>query len=445
MIKNEGIYKLSFPLITTSYLYDFYITIILIPLWWILGLNFIIFHFLVFLCFFKFFIKIKNFKIPHSLFFLFGYIMVYIFSIILNFNPYSVSRVVASFYNLSFWCIGAVVILLIYNNCSENFILKIFRAFNLFGYIVIIIGFFAYIFYFLNLPYTRLRSFILYIIPSLENLKQTAPLVYSSLFLTLIYKDYFLGVGLPRITFIEVFPTALGGMLMLLVPINYVYFKLKKYKTIFEKILDKIKIILLFLMLVGTFSRMAIFGFIISFLIVFCFGNIRKNKFFIIGLIIVLLNIIAIFLVISPKFIIDKILEARKGSSITRFSLYRFTIEEAIKKPFFGYGIKPRTEVWDIPIGSHSTYIGAFYKTGILGSFFLCGFLFLVVLKWLKLRYTIVQKKFFYIWQCIGMCIISSLIWMITDDLDATPIVCFTFFVMVGILLSFEKLIFKNI
>ncbi|MCD0022374.1 O-antigen ligase family protein, partial [Streptococcus agalactiae] len=63
-----------------------------------------------------------------------------------------------------------------------------------------------------------------------------------------------------------------------------------------------------------------------------------------------------------------RIINLRSGSSESRFSLYKDTVNIVINNSLlFGEGVK---ELWlnsDLPLGSHSTYIGYFYKSGLLG------------------------------------------------------------------------------
>lgn len=59
---------------------------------------------------------------------------------------------------------------------------------------------------------------------------------------------------------------------------------------------------------------------------------------------------------------------SRTGSNEARFIVYMRSIEMAWNNsPFIGIGIKYMVDNF-IPYGSHSTYIGIFYKTGIIGS-----------------------------------------------------------------------------
>ncbi len=87
---------------------------------------------------------------------------------------------------------------------------------------------------------------------------------------------------------------------------------------------------------------------------------------------------VIVIVVITPKaygFVMDFV-NGRSGSSNTRFLIYRTSILKAIDDNFLiGSGIKvlasdyPGASSWlgEFPLGSHSSYIGFFYKTGLLG------------------------------------------------------------------------------
>jgi O-antigen ligase len=99
--------------------------------------------------------------------------------------------------------------------------------------------------------------------------------------------------------------------------------------------------------------------------------------------------------------------------------------------PLLGLGLKPRIDAINVPIGSHSTYIGTFIKSGFLGIFFLFSWIFMSLLKLSKSAPT---SNLMY-----KLCLFSILtifLWMITEDIDAPQFVSFTFFILLGILMK---------
>ena len=79
---------------------------------------------------------------------------------------------------------------------------------------------------------------------------------------------------------------------------------------------------------------------------------------------------------------LDSIFFSRSGSNNTRFSLYQYSVQKMLdKSPLFGCGIKETIPQFGehIPLGSHSTYLGVLYKTGIVGFvIFLLAIFFIV-------------------------------------------------------------------
>lgn len=85
---------------------------------------------------------------------------------------------------------------------------------------------------------------------------------------------------------------------------------------------------------------------------------------------ILLVSIVIIFILKNHAEIIEKgisLFNARAGSDEARFTIYRESIRKALEEsPIIGIGIKYMYNNF-IPLGSHSTYIGIFYKTGFGG------------------------------------------------------------------------------
>lgn len=66
----------------------------------------------------------------------------------------------------------------------------------------------------------------------------------------------------------------------------------------------------------------------------------------------------------------DFIFNSRSGSNNERFSMYRYSIIKMLdESPLIGCGIKETIPQFGeyIPLGSHSTYIGVLFKTGVVG------------------------------------------------------------------------------
>ena len=69
------------------------------------------------------------------------------------------------------------------------------------------------------------------------------------------------------------------------------------------------------------------------------------------------------------------VLARGSGSYTSRFGVYTATLEGFLERPLFGWGTERDVEGLDLPAGSHSEYLAALYRQGILGIFALTGLL----------------------------------------------------------------------
>lgn len=125
------------PFINTTIQQDLILTILFIPVWWILGVRFFIFHLVALIILVKLFIlktkDLSKIRLPKELHFLLLFIMIYILSLAVNIRGIPRMRVFASFYNLSFWIMGFFIILVIYNSTKKNHIPLILKVLYIFG------------------------------------------------------------------------------------------------------------------------------------------------------------------------------------------------------------------------------------------------------------------------------------------------------------------------
>jgi hypothetical protein len=60
--------------------------------------------------------------------------------------------------------------------------------------------------------------------------------------------------------------------------------------------------------------------------------------------------------------------EYRADSAVARFALYDETFKYFLRSPLFGYGTHGRSEILEVPLGSHSQIYSTLFHTGVLGS-----------------------------------------------------------------------------
>lgn len=208
----------------------------------------------------------------------------------------------------------------------------------------------------------------------------------------------------------------------LIFPFVYIYFKERHTKrfTIVFVILSALPVIL-------TNSRMGLV--LVAFNTIVCIFYTINSKYLAIFFVLFLLCLVIIF---EMKYsilyqLVNKILNARVGSNTMRSLIYRESIQKALNDSiFYGSGIK--SSFYGYPLGSHSTYIGLFYKAGILGLIFgLSGLIKIVISALKKWR----RKKYFII-------VLSSIIGvfglLIFEDLDGANWCLALFFVLFGVL-----------
>lgn len=115
---------------------------------------------------------------------------------------------------------------------------------------------------------------------------------------------------------------------------------------------------------------------------------------------------------------------ARQGSNVARSRIYITSLNAVCNNNLLlGIGIKDL--LGEYPLGSHCTYIGIFYKTGVIGSII---WIFGVV-KLLKKEYQKLIPDTFYIFGSI----LVFWIMLMTEDLDGANWLIVTFFMLQGV------------
>lgn len=132
---------------------------------------------------------------------------------------------------------------------------------------------------------------------------------------------------------------------------------------------------------------------------------------------------------------VNELIGGREGSNSSRFYLYLESIRlTTIYSPFLGRGVKA-IALNGYPLGSHSTYIGFYYKTGILG--FILGICIIISIN-MKM---ILQKIDKYNYYFIKISLIIMSLMLFVEDLDGENWLIVCYFSFIGILLNKENLI----
>ncbi len=121
---------------------------------------------------------------------------------------------------------------------------------------------------------------------------------------------------------------------------------------------------------------------------------------------------------------------SRSDSSSLRFMLYTRSVSSAwAEHPLLGFGIKERVSELAIPLGSHSTFFGAMYKTGLIGGLVVTLFFLLVTKTSFAAGF---RSRCDYRSSLAAGCI-AMLPLLIFEDLDSVPLVAYTFFLMIAL------------
>lgn len=422
---------------SNSNLKSIYFLIGFIPLWWILGVKLVIFHLVVFLAFSKIVLTFRGrVRLTKSHIYLAFFIMIYILSLIINPTHAEFSRVVGSAYNLSFWVMG-LAIMIIVQNTSFNYdqMFDLSRTLRKLGLSIGLVSLFSIGYWFVFMKELKFNS----LLASLAELPTSFFQLQSSVTLNFVRSDWFFNRPVPRLIGFFSYPTELSIVITIVILFTFLYYKI--VKTQVSKVRKLGELILMSLALIFSTSRIVFVGMAFSLIFVhfLSYSKTSTNRFakqmFFRVILMVMIIFMAYFL-ITVDFT-TAFLNSREGSTNFRLAIYLEAISTAIEYPFLGIGLKYTDTRYFAPIGSHSTLVGSFLKTGIIGSFFLVMFKTSLFLIWYKTKKYVANDVDLQIWKVIGNALLIYTIWMLTEDIDAPIIAAFLYFLICSIVLRF--------
>lgn len=171
-----------------------------------------------------------------------------------------------------------------------------------------------------------------------------------------------------------------------------------------------------------------------AFFLVFIFcKDYKKKDYIMIGVIITAIAILILLYGEKIEELIFTLINSRAGSNNTRMQIYRESIVLTLmKSPIWGMGIKKISES-GYPLGSHSTYIGVFYKTGIIGTLIFTGVLISIIRILIKVH----NKTTF---QAEAIFLLMLLLEFAVEDIDGADWVIVLLFAIIGIIANRYKL-----
>ncbi|MEC8522759.1 MAG: O-antigen ligase family protein [Pseudomonadota bacterium] len=393
------------------------VPVLLSPLSWFLGLNLIFYHLIAFFIFLSVYGKKGQKHIPLVLVFLGLYSAVYLGSIILVVPGEEFSRILASLYNWSYWLMGCMLIYSVVNAREDLDFTSVYHGVSK---IILGLGALAFILYLGAGIIQELR------VPSLLGLflplGALPPLISDSFSLNLLGVDWFAGDSTPRMSLLAPYPTAFAMAIIGLLIFS------------FTKRISLVLVLVCGFMVYMSLSRMVMVFYLVSLLLV-AFISLESSLRRMVSVFGITLLLLFLPYVAPSMFLAwDEFNAVRQASSDMRMYLYQLSIDTALEeRPVIGMGVKSRGELL-IPLGSHSTLVGAFYKTGFLGFLLLFCFYFLsLVMAVFSIVYA--RRDVAY----IGGLVVLFSVFSIFEDMDAPQLVSYMFFLCVGFLCRFVK------
>ena len=203
---------------------------------------------------------------------------------------------------------------------------------------------------------------------------------------------WFIGLGLYfRLNSFFLFSNHYSSVLVYAIP--FLFYKLERERGL-RRLLVGLGVVMLLINLVYTTGRVAALSLLGGAILFLLFYTLRRRAIFVIS---ALALALAMWLVVLSAFVeyglvggeggyvsqaaglVEEFVFARgTGSYTSRFGVYEATVQGFLQRPLFGWGTERDVEGLDLPAGSHSEYFAALYRQGLLGLLALLGLLWSV-------------------------------------------------------------------
>lgn len=256
------------------------------------------------------------------------------------------------------------------------------------------------------------------------------PGLFASALQPIVYRtDFFAGVAIPRLQAFHPYPNALALTAALAIAAQLALMRWGRPSTLRSAIV----LAILTLPLAMTASRAILLATLALTALTVALRMVpRDGRIVTVAAAAWLLTLAATFAAALPQVgsaLASGVGDARAGSTMTRVTLYAETLRQAIERPWLGHGVKPRPEDRGIPIGSHSTLIGTFYKGGAVGLVLLVAASLLIAARSIRDLTLGDQHR-----QAVAAAATLVLAWALIEDLDAALVASIQAFAMLGLL-----------
>jgi hypothetical protein len=422
---------LQLPFISTSCCWDLRASLLLLPLWWILGLDQFIWPLLAGWIFIKWCLKHQELRMPK----VFAVFLVMLMMFLVSATAIEESRRYLSFVrNLGVYCGGFLTIfLVVQTHRSIESVKKTFTTFLLLSMIVSLSGVLAI----LGADFS-FQSLLGYLVPG--ELKVG--------YLTNIFEKTFtkseaswFASGFVRPKGLMMYPNLLAGLILMSWPFKALYLihasnRWKRWLLMFL-VVDVVVVL-------HTLSRSAWVGGAVAFLLLLIAGRIPTGKTvqWVVGLFLVSLLMIPFGVgdIVTKRFV-------EKGhSNESRTLNYSLVLEESVKSPrAFAFGHGTQTDIMELtqPLGSHSTYFGILYKYGFCG----LGLFVLFVMKVFKSSLHVIHSSQIKLWRHFGRALFCSLTVLFVQamfvEIDVDVIYAQVSWIICGLAISLHEIFIR--
>jgi hypothetical protein len=417
------------PFLTTSIEDDIAWSIALIPLWWVTGMTLFVYQGIAFWLFIKLVLIAKrnrlSLEMPRVIFALFPFVLLLFLSLGIGILEHEKGRVIGALYSNLLWVMGIVMAFVVYHASTPVSHIKYAKAAlfpALFAGILTIYG--VYEWEVLgNHQDLRIET------PFFKAIGITAyPLVNNSIRALILTADWYEQTLIPRVSIMGTYPVASAGLMIMFMAMIVLYW-LQKEKRGLGHLWVFAFAAMAILCFLYTNSRGATFAIMAALAGLWVMMTRQLGVLSFLGLIVILL--MAWPVVISYW---DSMLEARNQSTGTRKELYLDTIEYAMKNsPILGVGVKPQEPGTAFALGSHSTYLSALIRSGILGMAALVLWQIYLIVICIRLLFT-VQLAFYKKQVAIYAFVIFAMtVFMVTEEVDIPQVLMFVYFIFIGL------------
>lgn len=421
--------RIKIPYVSTSVETDLTMTFFLTPLWWVLGFNIFIYQLVVYVSFVR--LLVSSFKtnqvlrLPGPILWYGVFLLSYLASMLLNASSQPLQRILSSMNHFLVFIMGLLLVMMVCCLDHEKIQRNFFRACWILSGVTGILGVIFLGLWFLGHNNIEFPSLVGYVFPSISEY----PFFYLFSIVRIISSDWIF-TELPRLSIYSAVQTATGGFIMMVLPLGMAHVKLNGIRGFaYYPVLLCTLTVLLF-----SLSRSAICAFLAALSFVWF---LEKRNRLILSLVVLVLTFFGARWLYQG---LIWILNLRPGSTVGRISVYSDALKIVMEEnPLMGIGVRPRNEFTMMAIGSHSTYVGLLVVAGFLGLCLFGLFQLTTFATWLRQKGFLAGRDQEIIWRYLGISYVGALLWFLTDTLDTLPFVAYTYFLVAGCILGFQR------